>query len=203
MKLFLNALLFLICITGYSQSLQLEIVDNCSSGYVVINNDESPVGYTMIHNGVDILCILPTTTDTIFDLPSGEYILRSNGEAREQVSFTISNTVIDATLHIPYTSVCIGDSYITPILNIYSSYNDVYWDFGDGNILYSDINPVHYYTQPGIYTLKAIVNEGQCSKIFESKIVVENINGIQATNRLQYRTTSNYYNVEGKVVKKL
>jgi len=188
----------------FEKPMKIDVASDCDFGYVVIDNDEPSIGYTLIpNNDPNSSYILPASTDTIFDLPSGDYTLCTNDEIPEQATFAISNTTIDATLYIPYTTVYIGDSYVTPILNIYSPYNDIFWDFGDGTTLYNDINPVHYYPQPGIYTLRAIVSEGQCSKIFESKIVVENINGIQATNRLQYRTTSNYYNVEGKVVKKL
>jgi hypothetical protein len=184
--------------------MQIEVVNDCDLGYVVIDNDEPSIGYTLIpNNDPNSSYILPASTDTIFDLPSGEYTLCSNDEIPEQITFVISNTIIDATLHIPYTTVYIGDSYITPILNIYSSYNNILWDFGDGTTLYNDINPVHYYSQAGIYTLKVIVSEGQCSKMFESYITVENVNGIQVINKLQYRPTSNFYSIDGKLVKKL
>ena len=188
----------------FERPMKIEVASDCDFGYIVIDNDEPSIGYTLIpNNNPNISYTLPASTDTIFDLPSGDYTLCSNDVIYEQTTFTISNTTIDATLYIPYTTVYIGDSYITPILNIYSPYNDILWDFGDGTTLYNDINPVHYYTQPGIYTLKAIVSEGQCSRIFESQITVENINGIQAINRLQYRPTSNFYSIDGKLVKKL
>jgi hypothetical protein len=188
----------------FEQSIQIEVVNSCDFGYAVINNDEPSIGYTLIsNNDPNVSYILPASTDTIFDLPNGDYILCSNDFIPQQTTFTISNTSIDAILNIPYTTVYIGDSYVTPILNIYSPYNDIIWDFGDGTFITNDINPVHYYSQPGIYTLKAIVNEGQCSKVFESLITVENINGIQAINKMQYRPTSNYYSIDGKLVKKL
>lgn len=188
----------------FERPMQIDIVSDCDFGYVVIDNDEPSIGYTLVpNNDPNISYTLPASTDTIFDLPSGDYILCSNDIIFEQIEFTISNTVIDATLYIPYTTVYIGDSYITPILNIYSPYNDILWDFGDGTTLYNDINPIHYYPQSGIYTLRAIVSEGQCSRIFESQITVENINGIQVINRLQYRPTSNFYSIDGKLVKKL
>ena len=112
-----------------------------------------------------------------------------------------------------YTGALALSSYTLPFTNFYfkpefnqegaRSNSRVLWDFGDGTTLYNDINPVHYYPEPGIYTLRAIVSEGQCSKIFESQITVENINGIQAINKLQYRPTSNFYSIDGKLVKKL
>ena len=188
----------------FERPMLIETINDCDYGYIVIDNDEPTIGYTLIpNNDPNLSYTLPASTDTIFDLPSGDYVLCSNDIIYDQTTFTISNTVIDATLYIPYTTVYIGDSYVTPILNIYSPYNDILWDFGDGTTLYNDINPVHYYTQPGIYTLRAVVSEGQCSKIFESQITVENISGIQAINKLQYRPTSNFYSIDGKLVKKL
>jgi hypothetical protein len=188
----------------FERPMQIETINDCDLGYIVIDNDEPAIGYTLIpNNDPNLSYVLPASTDTIFDLPSGDYVLCVNDIIPEQVTFTISNTTIDATLYIPYTTVYIGDSYVTPILNIYSPYNDILWDFGDGTTLYNDINPVHYYPEPGIYTLRAIVSEGQCSKIFESQITVENINGIQAINKFQYRPTSNFYSIDGKLVKKL
>ena len=124
-----------------------------------------------------------------------------------QVTFTIQGTSIDATLYLPYTTVYLGNSYITPILNIYTPYNEVYWDFGDGSTLTNDINPIHHYTQPGTYTLKAVVNEGFCSRIFESQITIlqYNINDTDntITNTTRPRPTSNYYSIDGKLVKRL
>jgi hypothetical protein len=187
----------------FEKPIQIEVVDGCDFGYVVIDNDEPSVPYILyLNDESNSSYVLPASTDTIFDLPSGTYTLCSNDTVPEQTTFSILNTVIDATLYVPYTTVYIGDSYITPILNIYSPYNEIYWDFGDGATLYNDINPVHYYSQPGIYTLKATVNEGQCSKVFESLIKVENINGIQAINKMQYRPTSNYYSIDGKLVRR-
>jgi hypothetical protein len=188
----------------FERPIQIEVLDDCDFGYIVIDNDEPSVEYTLLsHNDINASYVLPTSTDTIFDLPRGDYTLCVNDYVSEQIVFTISNTVIDATLFIPYTTVYIGDSYITPVLNIYSPYTDIYWDFGDGTSSYNDTNPVHYYTQPGTYTLKAILSERQCSRIFESQILVENTNGNQTVNKLQYKPTSNYYIIDGKLVRRL
>ena len=148
---------------------------------------------------------LPNYTDTIFDLPSGDYTLYVYDNIVETTSFTINNTVIDAALYIPQTTVYIGDSYVTPFLNIYSPYTNIVWDFGDGTIIntYNDINPVHYYTEPGMYLLKVTISEGQCSKVFEGTINVEGSLGIQTINRPQYRQISDYmYSIDGKLIKK-
>jgi hypothetical protein len=171
----------------------------------VIDNDEPSVGYTLTCS--DQIYYLPTYTDTIHDLVSGEYTLSLYDSIVEETTFTIQNTNIDATLYIPHTTVYLGDSYVTPILNIYTPYNEIYWDFGDGFTLTNDINPIHYYNQPGIYILKAVVSEGTCSRVFESEITVlhSNVSGIEyiLTNTIRPRPSSNYYSIDGKLVKRL
>jgi hypothetical protein len=185
----------------FEKPMEIEVISDCEFGYVVIDNDEPNVAYTLTSEfGVSYL---PPYTDTIFDLPSGDYTLSLYDSITEQVTFSIDNTVLDATLYIPYTHLYIGDSYVTPILNIYSPYNDILWDFGDGTTLYNDINPVHYYNQAGVYTLRAIVSEGQCSRIFESQIIVELIGGFTQINKPVYRPTNSFYAIDGKLIKKL
>jgi len=189
----------------FERPMQIEVVDDCDGGYVVINNDEPSVGYTLTCGNQ--VYYLPTYTDTIFDLVGGDYTISLYDSIVEEATFTIQDATIDATLYLPFSTVYIGDSYITPILNIYTPYNEILWDFGDGTTLANDINPVHYYSQPGIYILKAIINEGSCSRVFESQITVidSNINSIDRilTNTYRPRPTSNYYSIDGKLVKRL
>jgi len=189
----------------FERPMQIEVVNDCERGYVVIDNDEPSIGYTLTCGNQTYY--LPTYTDTIHDLVSGDYTLSLYDSIVEQATFTIQSTSIDATLYLPFSTVYIGDSYITPILNIYTPYNDVFWDFGDGYTLVNDINPVHYYSQPGIYILKAVVNEGNCSRVFESQITVidSNINSIEriSTNVFRPRPTSNFYSIDGKLIKRL
>lgn len=183
--------------------LHVEVNNSCDFGYVVVENDIPETIYYLINDSNQV-SYLPNYTDTIFDLPSGNYTLCVYGDMAETIQFSISNTVINANLYIPQTVVYIGDSYVTPILNIYSQYTNIMWDFGDGTIVYNDINPIHYYVEPGEYTLKAIVSEGQCSKAFEGIIRVEGSLGIQTINKPQYRHVNSYlYNIDGKLVKKL
>jgi hypothetical protein len=183
--------------------IQIEIVNGCEVGYVVIDNDEPDSEYYLTDNNNQTF-ILPTYSDTIYNLPSGEYTLSVYDSIPENVSFTVDNTVIDAVLNIPYTTLYLGDSYITPVLNIYSAYDYIEWDFGDGNFTQNDINPVHYYSQAGVYTLRAIVGLGECSKIFETQITVNDVLGITPNYRdfPKYRPATFYYAIDGKLVKR-
>jgi PKD repeat protein len=181
--------------------LSVEVVEGCEIGYVAINNDEPSVPYQLTNQANETLS-LPATADTIYDLPSGTYTLCVYDDVPEQYTFTIVNTVIDATLYLPYTTLYIGDSYVTPILNIYSSYDSIEWDFGDGTIAQNDINPIHYYTSVGTYTLRASVSEGECTRIFEATITVSDISNIQYVQVVRRKPTDYYYAIDGKLIRR-
>ena len=185
----------------FEYPVSVDVTNACGSGFVVVDNDEPNTQYVL--ESEDETMYLPAYTDTIYDLPDGNYTLSVYDSIEEHVSFSIASTIIDAALFLPYTFLYIGDSYVTPILNIYTPYNEIAWDFGDGTTAYNDINPVHYYSQPGVYILKATVNEGQCSRVFEALITVQDALGISTVNRSYYKPTGSYYAIDGKLVKKL
>jgi len=189
----------------FEKPLNVEVINSCDLGYVIIDNDVPNSAYYLTTPDNQTL-YLPNNIDTIFDLPSGNYILSLPLESLiESTSFTINNTVIDASLNIPNTTLYLGDSYIIPILNIYSQYTSVEWDFGDGNFLYNDLNPVHYYSQSGVYNLKVTITEGQCNKIFESIITINSplgLNNIDYRNIPRYKPTTFYYAIDGRLMKR-
>jgi len=187
----------------FERPIQIETVGGCQEGYVVIDNDEPSTPYYLT-NSSGQTTYLPTYTDTIYDLSSGNYTLSLYDSIAESIQFSIENTVIDAVLNIPLTTVYLGDSYVTPVLNIYSAYDYIEWDFGDGNFAQNDINPVHYYSQVGTYTLRAIVGLGECSKIFETQITVGDVLGIVPNYKdfPKYRPATFYYAIDGKLVKR-
>lgn len=190
----------------FEKPISLEIVDGCDVGYVVVNNDTPEFGYVLQQEGTNNTMYISSDVDTLFDLTNGNYTLSLPYESiYESINFSINNTVIDASLNIPFTTVYLGDSYITPILNIYSPYTYVEWDFGDGVIFGNDLNPVHYYSQLGIYTLKVTITEGQCVKKFESQITVNGPLGmdvIEYKNFPRHKPTTFYYAIDGKLVKR-
>lgn len=181
--------------------LSVEVVEGCEIGYVAINNDEPSVPYQLINQANETLS-LPATADTIYDLPSGTYTLCVYDDVPEQYTFTIVNTIIDATLYLPYNMVYIGDSYVTPVLSIYSPYDSIEWDFGDGNLAQNDINPIHYYTNVGTYTLRASVIKGDCTRIFEASITVSDVSNIQYVQAVKRKPTDYYYMIDGRLTKR-
>ena len=187
----------------FERPIQVEVTSGCEVGYVVIDNDEPSTPYYLTNSSGQTL-YLPTYTDTIYDLNSGNYTLSIYDSIAESIQFSVENTVINAVLNIPLTTVYLGDSYIIPVLNIYSAYDYVEWDFGDGNFAQNDINPVHYYTQAGVYTLRVTVGAGQCSKIFETQITVDGTltTNFQYRDLPKYRPATFYYAIDGKLVKR-
>jgi len=188
----------------FEKPISLEVVNGCEKGYVVIENDEPSSPYYLTDNLGQTL-YLPSYTDTIYDLPSGYYTLSIYDSIPETIYFLVENTVIDATLNIPLTTIYLGDSFVTPILNIYSPYDYIEWDFGDGNFFSNDINPVHYYSQIGTFTLKATIGLGQCLKIFSTQITVNGPLSIIPQNYRDFpkhRPSSFYYAIDGKLIKR-
>jgi len=184
----------------FEEPLNVEVVNGCDFGLVVINNNIPNVSYTLIHDG-EVTYYLPTT-DTIFGLYSGDYTLILDDYFTEEVNFSISNTVIDAQLIVPTTELYTYDSFISPLLNIYSPYTTIYWAFGDGNTASNQTSPIHQYMNAGEYNLMVIITEGFCNKIFESLITVQSINGVQELQKPSYNNINSYYAIDGRLMNK-
>jgi hypothetical protein len=190
----------------FEYPLTVTVTNGCDSGYVIINNDETLSSYELTpYNDPSTSYILPPNTDTIFNLPNGDYLLTLNDSILEQTEFIVSNTIFNDELIVPYVLLTIQDAYIAPYLIIESSYDEISWDFGDGTpILFNDVNPVHGYTQTGIYTLKVTITRNGCSNTIEETITIYNPLSIQnlyptviSDGQSQY-----YYGIDGKLIKK-
>lgn len=71
-------------------------------------------------------------------------------------AFKFELSTIEAVVSNPNPLVCIPDPVI--FNNNSSNGNAFHWDFGD-NTTSTDINPVHYYSQPGDYTVTLVVSD--------------------------------------------
>ena len=165
----------------FEYPLTVDVVGGCEEGYVVINNDQSSAPYELTpYNDPTTYYELPPNTDTIFNLPNGDYLLTLNDTIFEQVQFGVSNTIFEDELVVPYTLLTIQDPYIIPYLIPAQSYDEISWDFGDGTpILYNDVNPVHGYTETGIFILKITITRDGCSKTIQEVITIYNPLSIQ------------------------
>jgi len=188
----------------FEPPITVEVVNGCNLGYIVIDNDEPSSPYHLQSD--EFVGFYSNETDTIFNLPNGNYTLSLPFEEfPETSSFSVENTIIDASLNIPLTTVYLGDSYITPVLTINTPYNSIEWNFGDGNMFYNDINPIHYYSQSGTYILSVTISEGFCQKIFQTEIQVKEPLGLGMIDYKyipKYKPSNFYYAIDGRLMKK-
>ena len=191
----------------FEYPLTVDVISGCEVGYVIINNDETSVSYELTpYYDPNTSYILPPTTDTIFDLPNGNYLLTLNDSIVEQTEFGVSNTIFNDELVVPYILLAIQDPYIIPYLIVASPYDEISWNFGDGTpIIYNDVNPVHGYTQAGIYTLELTITRNGCSKTLQQMITIYNPLGIQQIYPIipSYKQSQYYYGIDGKLIKRL
>lgn len=190
----------------FEYPMTVDVVGGCEEGYVVINNDQSSAPYELTsYNDPTIYYELPPNTDTIYNLPNGDYLLTLNDSIIEQTQFMVSNTIFEDELVVPYNLLIIQDPYIAPYLIPAQSYDEISWDFGDGTpILYNDVNPVHGYTEAGIYILKVTITRNGCSKTIQETITVYNPLSVQQLYPIMHsnKHTQYYYGVDGKLIKK-
>jgi hypothetical protein len=190
----------------FEYPLTVDVVGGCEEGYVVINNDQSSASYELTpYNDPNIYYELPPNTDTIFNLPNGDYLLTLNDTIFEQTQFGVSNTIFEDELVVPYTLLAIQDPYIIPYLVLAQSYDEISWDFGDGTpILYNDVNPVHGYTETGIFILKVTIIRNGCSKTIQEVITIYNPLSIQPIYPIipNDKHTQYYYGIDGKLIRK-
>ena len=189
----------------FEYPMTVDVIGGCEEGYVIIDNDETSGSYELTpYNDPSIYYILPPNTDTIFNLTNGDYLLTLNDSIIEQVQFGVSNTIFNDELVVPYILLAIQDPYIIPYLIMASSYDEISWDFGDGTtILYNDINPVHAYTETGIFILKVTITRNGCSKTLEQTITVYNPLGIKNIYPIipSYKQSQYYYGIDGKLIR--
>ena len=190
----------------FEYPLTVDVIGGCEEGYVVINNDQSSASYELTpYNDPTTYYELPPNTDTIFNLPNGDYLLTLNDTILEQVQFGVSNTIFEDELVVPYNLLAIQDPYIIPYLVPAQSYDEISWDFGDGTpILYNDVNPVHGYTETGIFILKVTIIRNGCSKTIQELITIYNPLSIQHIYPIipNDKHTQYYYGIDGKLIRK-
>jgi hypothetical protein len=154
----------------FEYPLTVDVFGGCYTGYVVINNDEPSESYEITsYDNPNISYILPPSTDTIYSLSNGDYLVTLNDSIIEEAQFSVANTILNDELVIPYILLTIQDSYIAPYLIIESSYDEISWDFGDGTTS-TLANPTHNFlsSTPRTVTLDIFY---QCRTLTLSSVV--------------------------------
>lgn len=186
-----------------SAPVDINVSNGCASdsgGSVLINNPNSRWAEELIYNGNTTITDI---TDTlIINLQSGAYEYKwYNQTGSLSHYFQVSNNEFNFNLIVPYTYLLVQDAYVIPEVIINGSYDSIVWDFGDGRIIYDDINPIHMYSDVGQYTLSVTVTSGECTKTLQETITVDNVFGFPNIN-LQNKYYQFYYGIDGRLHKK-
>lgn len=132
----------------FEYPINIEAISGCGDGMLIIDNDnDSNYVLTILE---DTVGIFPANTDTIFNLYSGSYNLNIMGE-NINYPFTIDNYLTESFIQTSANNVWLNDSYIEFIFISDDPISGVDWNFGDGNFINNDYNPVHNYTQQKFY----------------------------------------------------
>ena len=65
---------------------------------------------------------------------------------------------------------------------------DPTWDFGDGTLYAGSLNPVHNYANPGNYTVKYSVQNGNCKDVITKPVSVNTTTGTPCSATAQFTT---------------
>ncbi|MFK7784849.1 MAG: PKD domain-containing protein, partial [Crocinitomicaceae bacterium] len=86
-------------------------------------------------------------------------------------AFKFELSTIEAVISNPTPLVCLPDPVI--FSNNSSNGNAFFWNFGDGNTS-TDVNPVHFYSGPGTYTVTLVVSDTNgCFSPDSTEFIVE------------------------------
>ncbi|MEX1189694.1 MAG: GEVED domain-containing protein, partial [Bacteroidia bacterium] len=97
--------------------------------------------------------------------------------ASKQAQIADGGIPVAASFQASATNVTIADAIIEFLGNApgATSYS---WNFGDGSVVEGDLNPVHAYMAPGIYTVTFMASNGGCVTEFSQTINVSAVTGI-------------------------
>jgi hypothetical protein len=185
----------------FEYPLSVSVSNNCDTTQVVINDDQTVGEYSLLYNGL----ISTIESDTIYLLENGVYELQLQGDTiNESVQFNVENVSNDyvTNLNIPLTSVPTIDPIIIPTLELNYNPDQIIWNFGDGTFVYDDINPVHYYNSPGLYSLSCTIIVDGCQKVLNSLITVYIIGGFEPIIKKSSKYPL-YYGLDGRLMKKM
>jgi hypothetical protein len=160
-----------------------------ASGKMLINNPNDAAVVVNLKDSQDN--IVATTGSfigerVIENLVSDSYTLDfsyENGDnASKQVSISSGSIVAPASFVSSSTSVTIEDAIIE-FIGSAAGANQFEWSFGDGTSVSNDLNPVHAYMAPGVYTVTFTASNGGCQTVATTTINVSaSVTGINNVN---------------------
>jgi len=142
------------------------------------------------------------TDSTVCGLTRGDYSIQLyRSDLVDGALFTIDWVDLSAELQIPWTTISIQDPSIIPEAEVFTPYDSLRWEFGDGRVILNDYNPVHTYGEDGVYTLTLTVYRGHCSLVFTREITVYQINSLPPVYIRQQGSEKRIYGIDGRLIK--
>lgn len=167
-------LILLFLIPNISKSQNIKIINLCDSSMIVLNKDKKIIETLLLYDGL----LTNINTDTFYVHYNGYYTLNLFKDSTiEYLDFQVENESLNqiSELIIPYKQIPISDPFIIPSVKLNYNTIQIVWDFGDGNSLFDNFNPLHRYEKEGVYNLSVIIisNTG-CARYFTEFISVYN-----------------------------
>jgi hypothetical protein len=183
--------------------VKIDVINGCENdggGTILIHNPNQMWTNDLIRDGEIIDYDIDSITS---NLPSGTYQYKWYNQTGNQViNFEVNNNQLNFDLILPYNYLWIQDPGIIPEVLITGNYDQIIWNFGDGSeLLYNDINPVHFYSETGIYTLSVTVTLDDCSKTIQETITIVDVSGFPNI-KLKNNDYLFYYGLDGRLLRK-
>ena len=176
----------------------VEVYSGCEKGLIVIDNDDEGSEYILQYESDTVS--YPSNTDTIRNLYEGTYTLISG--IGETYTFGIQTTPFEASLYVPEANVWVIDSWVEFVLTCFEPLTQIEWNFGDGDTLIGSFNPVHQYTEPGIYSASVTLTSfNGCQKILNQLITVTGVTGLSNIEKTRViKTGITKWSIDGKQI---
>jgi fibronectin-binding autotransporter adhesin len=98
---------------------------------------------------------------------------------------------VTANVYASANEVEISDAAVSFTATVTGA-TDITWNFGDGTIVTGILNPVHYYTSPGTYSVSFVASNASCMEMKNIDIrVISEITGIEKTENLVFNVYPN------------
>jgi fibronectin-binding autotransporter adhesin len=138
-------------------SIQLSSPSETVWNYTVTNSNGA-----IVAQGEDF-----SGTTSVNNLAGGVYQVNLNntyGSSIEQMLTIAAGQAVTATLQASETEAIAAQTAIA-FEAIVNGASDFTWNFGDGSSVSGILNPLHVYTQPGVYTVTFIASNATCMEI--------------------------------------
>lgn len=168
-----------------------------NDGTIMINSNSATTwDYSVVNSNGTILASATNFSGMaqLENLAGGVYTVNFSNQFGTLVQESIeiqSGAAINATVYASDDQVELTDAGISFTATATGA-TDITWDFGDGTIVTGILNPVHYYTNPGTYTVSFVASNANCMEVKNIDIrVISVTTGIDKADKLTFNVYPN------------